>query len=322
MKAVVFWPGITKDIQQIRENCSSCNLIAPSNPRLPPVEPLIPKVPFESIVCDFFHFKGWYYFVAADRLSGWTEQQRIKVGTSESGANGLCKALRRLFVTFGVPVEMSSDGGPEFSAKVTENFLKRWGVRHRMSSAYNPSSNGRAELAVKSTKRLLMENVGPNGDLENDKMVRALLTQRNTPDPGCRLSPAQILLGRNLRDSLPFIRKDIMTYNNPQISTMWRDSWTKKEEALRSRYVKTLESLNEHAKTLPPLKCGDHVLIQNQTGKFPNKWGKSGVVVEIKDFHQYVIKVDGSGRLTLRNRQFLRKNINLQVWDRYTAFQS
>ena len=55
--------------------------------------------------------------MAADRLSGWTEQQRIKVGTNEAGAQGLCKALRRIFVTFGVPVESSSDGGTEFIFK-------------------------------------------------------------------------------------------------------------------------------------------------------------------------------------------------------------
>ena len=98
-----------------------------------------------------------------------------------------------------------------------------------------------------------------------------------------------------------------MTFNNEQISKMWRNSWNQKEEALRARYVKTLENLNEHARFLPGLQCGEHVLIQNQTGRFPKKWGKSGVVVEIKDHHQYVVKVDGSGRLTLRNRQFLRR---------------
>ena len=63
-----------------------------------------------------------------------------------------------------------------------------------MSSTYHPISNGGAELAVKATKRLLIKNVGPIGELINNRMVQALLTQRNTPDPGCRLSPAQILL--------------------------------------------------------------------------------------------------------------------------------
>ena len=121
-------------------------------------------------------------------------------------------------MTYGVPNEISSDGGPEFTAMETIQFLKQWGVRHRISSSYFPSSNGRAELAVKSTKRLLMENISSNGDLNNDNMIRALLTQRNTPDPGCKLSPAQILFGRTLKDTLPYIDKNIILFNNQQIS--------------------------------------------------------------------------------------------------------
>ena len=57
-RSIVYRPGITNDIQRCRENCNSCNLIAPSNPRLPPIEPLIPKVPFESILCYCLLFKG------------------------------------------------------------------------------------------------------------------------------------------------------------------------------------------------------------------------------------------------------------------------
>ena len=54
------------------------------------------------------------------------------------------------------------------------------------------------------------------------------------------------------------------------------------------------------------MQCGDHVFVQNQTGTSPGKWDKVGRVVEILPFDQYVIKVDGSGRITKRNRRFLR----------------
>ena len=37
------------------------------------------------------------------------------------------------------------------------------------------------------------------------------------------------------------------------------------------------------------------------------KRGESGIIVELKDYHQYLVKIDGSGRLTVRNRKFLRK---------------
>ena len=306
-KATVYWPGISSDIQKARSSCASCNRIAPSQARTPPIEPHIPTTPFECVAADFFHYMGYYYLVVADRLSGWTEQQRIKVGSQEAGSQGLCKALRRLFVTFGVPVEISTDGGPEFIAGETMDFFKRWGIRHRLSSVSLPSSNGRAELAVKSTKRLLMDNVSPNGDLDNDKMMRALLTQRNTPDPGCRMSPAQILFGRPLRDALPYLEKDIMAFNNPRINEKWRQAWELKEEALKTRYVKTMENLGEHSRPLAPLRIGDHVVIQNQVGRFLKKWDRGGIIVEVKDNDQYVVKVTGTGRLTLRNRRFLRK---------------
>ena len=79
------------------------------------------------------------------------------------------------FATFGVPDELSSDGGPEFVAIYTSDFLKKWGIHHRVSSAYFPQSNRRAEVAVKKIKRLLGDNVRPNGSLNNDNLLRALL---------------------------------------------------------------------------------------------------------------------------------------------------
>ena len=312
-RAGVYWPGITSDIIKARNSCGSCNRNMPSQPRTMPIEPHIPTTPFESIACDYFHYIGNYYLVAADRLSGWVELSQVKVGSSDSGAQGLCTALRRLMVTFGVPVEVSSDGGPEFISGETQSFFKRWGIRHRLSSVCLPSSNGRAELAVKTAKRLLQDNVNPDGKLDSDKMVRALLTLRNTPDPGCKLSPAQIVLGRQLRDSLPYIDKSLMVYNNPQVQPQWRDAWKAKEEALRTRYVKTIENLSEHARPLRPLRHGDNVLIQNQRGRHPTKWSSSGVVVETKPNDQYVVKVTGSGRLTLRNRRFLRSFTSHQL---------
>lgn len=69
---------------------------------------------------------------------------------SESGAEGLVKRLRETFVTFGIPEELTSDGRPQFTAGKTKEFLKAWGVRHRISSVANPHANCRAELAVKT----------------------------------------------------------------------------------------------------------------------------------------------------------------------------
>ena len=71
----------------------------------------------------------------------------------------------------------------QFRAGSTEAFLGLRSVRHGVSFAYFPQSNGRADVAVKTAKRLLRSNTGPTGSLEHDRFVRAMLQLRNTPDP-------------------------------------------------------------------------------------------------------------------------------------------
>ena len=67
-------------------------------------------------------------------------------------------------------------------AKETQDFLSTWKVKHRVSTAYNPHANLRAETAVKSMKRMIMDNVGYQGSINNDSIATALLNYRNTPD--------------------------------------------------------------------------------------------------------------------------------------------
>ena len=169
----VFWPNLSTDITRIREQCGHCHRIAKSNPMQPPCEPALPQYPFQQLACDYFKYHNKNYVVIVDRYSNWPA-----VYKSECGAAGLIKRLREQFVTFGIPEELSSDGGPELTAGETEEFLRSWGVRHRLSSVANPHSNCRAEIAVKSVKRMLMDNTGPSGSLDTDKFQRALLIYR------------------------------------------------------------------------------------------------------------------------------------------------
>ena len=75
------------------------------------------------------------------------------------------------------------------------------------------------------------------------------------------------------------------------------------------RFSRGLERWSQHAWSLPSLSPGQSVLIQNQYGKegTARRWDRSGTVIEDLGCSNYRIRVDGSGRLTERNRQFLRK---------------
>ena len=292
----IFWPGITKDIHQQRASCSTCNRMSPSQPAQPPTPPTQPEYPFQCVCSDYFHYKGHAYLVIVDRYSNWPIVER-----AINGSKGLIDILRSTFATYGIPDELASDGGPEFTAHDTQRFLQDWRVHHRLSSVAFPHSNCRAEVAVKTVKRLISDNIKTDGNLHIDSFQRAMLQYRNTPDPATKESPASCLFGHQTKDLIPILRGKYIPHRT------WQESQSLRELALRQRNSLAQERWSEHTRTLTPLKVGDRVRLQNQTGNFPNKWDKTGTVIEVKQFHQYRIRVDGAGRVTLRNRQFLRR---------------
>ena len=280
--------------------------MAPSQPGAPPTPPTPVVYPFQAVCSDFFVHRGVHYLVTVDRYSNWPI-----ISQSTGGATGLINHLRRAFVTYGTPEELASDGGPEFTSTETRAFLHRWGVHHRLSSVAFPHSNCRAEIGVKTMKRLITDNTGPKGELDTDAVQIAILHYRNTPDPDTNISPAMCVFGRPIRDFIPIFPGKYKPHES------WRETLTSREEALRKRHVRTAETWAEHTKRLPPLAVGDLVRVQNQTGPHPNKWDKTGRIVEVRQHDQYMIKIDGSGRITLRNRKFLRKFIPV-YYDRPT----
>ena len=153
-ESTVFWPGITPAIIALPETCNHCNRMAPSQPSSPPSPVVPPAYPFQCVCTDFFHHKGVNYLVIVDRYSNWPIVERAR-----EGSKGLIDCLRQTFATFGIPDELATDGGPEFTATTTRQFLKDWGIHHRLSSVAFPHSNCRAEIGVKSVKWIITDNI-------------------------------------------------------------------------------------------------------------------------------------------------------------------
>ena len=296
----VYWPGLFKDLEKVRNSCTYCNKAAPTQAALPPHTPLSPDYPFQMIVMDYCSIKGKSWLICADRFTGWVSTFYFP---REAISTDLIRLMKEYFATFGVAEHISSDEGSQFVSTRFENFLKSWGTDyHKVSSAYNPHSNLRAETAVKTAKRLLTDNTGQDGTPNWAKVTRALMQHRNTPLDGIKFSPAQLLFGRPLRDFQPVLPGKFKP------SEVWVDCGEKRELAMRHRLSLGGERWSQNTKELPRLPVGQKVFIQNQRGpgKLAKKWDRTGTVVEDKNHDKYAIKIDGSGRLTDRNRRYLR----------------
>ena len=67
------------------------------------------------------------------------------------------------------------------------------------------------------------------------------------------------------------------------------------------------EKWSEHTKVLPPLLPGQWVQLQNLKGAHPLKSDYSGIVMGKHNENSYAIKVNRTGKVTVRNRVSLRK---------------
>ena len=123
------------------------------------------------------------------------------------------------------------DGGPEFTASATCQFLKDWEVHHHLLSVAHPNSNCRAEIGVKTVKQLITNDTDPHG-LNTDALHRAILQYWNTPDPATKLSPARCVFGRPIKDFIPILPSHYIPHPT------WSDTLAAREEALRNRHMK------------------------------------------------------------------------------------
>jgi len=94
-----------------------------------------------------------------------------------------------------------SDNGPQFSSNEFAVFAKLYNFTHTTSSPLYPQSNGQAERAVQTLKKILCQS---------EDVCQGLLSYRTTPMPWCNLSPAELLMGRKLRSLLPMTDQQLI----------------------------------------------------------------------------------------------------------------
>ena len=125
-------------------------------------------------------------------------------------------------------------------------FFRKWGVSTRVSSAHYPQSKGRAEAAVKTAKRVLRGNTGADGSLNNDKPSLALLQYLNTPLRDIDRSPAQLAMGRQLRDGVPAVTCRL------KVDRFWGQTLRERERQMGRHIERVLQERANTRQSSPP----------------------------------------------------------------------
>ncbi|UYV72531.1 K02A2.6-like [Cordylochernes scorpioides] len=219
-RETVWWPGISEEIAETVRKCSVCIQEAVSKH-----EPLIPTNfptrPWQKIGMDLFKFENKWYLVVIDYYSRFPEMVQLDRLT----ASVVMRSCKSIFARHGIPETVVSDNGTQFgAAREFENFARQYGFQHVTSSPRFPQSNGMAEAGVKIAKLILKKNQDPS---------LGLLEYRSTPlENG--YSPAELLMGRKLRTTLPIAPENL----NPRLvdsQTLKRKEGRRRKD-MKSRY--------------------------------------------------------------------------------------
>ncbi|GJY86408.1 reverse transcriptase domain-containing protein [Tanacetum coccineum] len=193
-----FWPTIYKDAHELVKNCDSCQHQGKISQR--------DEMPQNSIqVCEIFNVWGIdfmgpfpssrgnkYILMAVDYLSKWVEAKALPT----NDARVVCKFLKSLFAKFGAPRAIISDRGTHFCNDQFAKVMLKYGVTHRLSTAYHPQTSGQVEVSNRGLKRILERTVGENRASWSDKLDDALWAFRTAYKTPIGCTPYKLVYGK------------------------------------------------------------------------------------------------------------------------------
>ncbi|GJT12357.1 retrovirus-related pol polyprotein from transposon TNT 1-94 [Tanacetum coccineum] len=107
-----------------------------------------------------------YILVVVDYLSKWVEAKALPT----NDARVVCKFLKSLFARFGTPRPIISNRGMHFCNDQFSKVMLKYGVTHRLTTAYHPQTSEQVEVSNRGLKRILERTVGENHASWSDKL--------------------------------------------------------------------------------------------------------------------------------------------------------
>ena len=143
-----------------------------------------------------------YLPTVVDRFTQWPEAIPLSNTTTHACAQAL---VTHRIARFGVPMDMSSDRGSQFTSQLWASISQLLGTKLYHTTAYHPQSNGLVERFHRHLQSALRARLsGPNW---KDELPWVLLGIRTAPKEDLGYSSAELVYGSPLTISGDFIAK-------------------------------------------------------------------------------------------------------------------
>ena len=182
----IYWPGMNAEVRDFISKCDVCQTFMAAQQKEPLLVHDVPERPWSKVGSDLCEFEGREYLVTVDYTTNYHDYWELDYLGGDTTSVNVINKLRAQFARHGVPTEVCTDNGPQFSSQMFVQFAEIGGFRHTTSSPRYPQSNGRAESAVKMAKSLMRKAVHANQDA-----WLAILEYRNTPVQSRGVSPVE-----------------------------------------------------------------------------------------------------------------------------------
>ena len=154
---------------------------------------VLPDRPWQRVSTDLFGLAGRKYLAVMDYYSRFVEILSLVEMTSQA----VNQKLKSVFARWGVPEKLVGDSGTQFKSSLFNEFKVKYGFKHITSSPHHHQANGAAESAVRISKRILKQ----------EDPFLALMAYRATPIPGTGKTPSELIMGRQIRTTVPAMAK-------------------------------------------------------------------------------------------------------------------
>ena len=205
-----YWPGLFRDVHDHCLACEQCQKSSPRGNRRAPLVPLpIIDAPFKRIAMDIVgplprsSSGKRFILVICDYATRYPEAIALRT----IDAPRIAKELITFFARVGIPEEILTDQGTNFTSQLLKEVYRLLQIRPIRTTPYHPQTDGLVKRFNHTLKSMLRKTANKDGKDWDELLPYLLFAYREVPQASTGFSPFELLYGHPVRGPLDVLKE-------------------------------------------------------------------------------------------------------------------